>query len=68
MKKILFLLLMAFVLKAESQVQRAIVGQSVIRDNILAYSEFNFFRDWNVVATFKSGIGEGRIYRKIYFY
>lgn len=49
---------MAFVLKAESQVQRAIVGQSVIRDNILAYSEFNFFRDWNVVATFKSGIGE----------
>jgi hypothetical protein len=58
MKKILFLLLMAFILKAESQVQRAIVGQSIIRDNILAYSEFNFFRDWNVVATFKSGIGE----------
>ena len=40
------------------QVQRVIDGQSVIRDNIIANSEFNFFRDWSNIASFKSGIGE----------
>ena len=40
------------------QVQRVIDGQSVIRDNIIANSEFNFFRDWSNIASFRSGIGE----------
>jgi hypothetical protein len=43
------------------QVQRAIEGQSIIRDNIIATNEFNFFRDWNNIASFKSGIGESVI-------
>jgi len=68
MKKTIFLLLMMVtLLKTEAQVQRAIVGQSVIRDNILAYSEFNFFRDWNVVAIFKSGIGETATFYPVTF-
>jgi hypothetical protein len=31
---------------------------SVIRENIIQYKEFNFFRDWSKIATLKSGIGE----------
>jgi hypothetical protein len=41
-----------------SQVQRVVEGKSIIRENIIANSEFNFFRDWTVESTFKSGIGE----------
>jgi hypothetical protein len=41
-----------------AQVQRAVDGQSIIRDNIIAHTEFNFFRNWTKVASFKSGIGE----------
>lgn len=40
------------------QVQRAVEGKSIIRENIMQNNEFNFFRDWNKIATFKSGIGE----------
>lgn len=45
-------------LSTYAQVQRTIVGQSIIRDNIIASNEFNFTRNWNNIATFKSGIGE----------
>ena len=41
-----------------SQVQRAIDGKSIIRENIIQNTEFNFFRDWSKIAIFKSGIGE----------
>ena len=40
------------------QVQRITEGKSIIRENIIQNNEFNFLRDWNKVATFKSGIGE----------
>lgn len=57
--KILFtLFLFVTSINVFGQVQRAIEGQSIIRDNIIANNEFNFFRDWNNVASFKSGIGE----------
>jgi hypothetical protein len=39
-------------------VQRVIDGESNIRANIIKYTEFNLFRDWTSIATFKSGIGE----------
>jgi hypothetical protein len=41
-----------------SQVQRSVIGKSVIREHIILYEEFNFIRDWNKIALFKSGIGE----------
>ena len=41
-----------------SQVQRTLIGKSVIREHIILYDEFNFTRDWNKIAQFKSGIGE----------
>ena len=58
MKKIFAITLLFISVSSYSQVQRAIVGQSFIRENIIANSEFHFFRDWSVIATFKSGIGE----------
>ena len=56
--KHLFILLFFANITAFGQVQRVIEGQSIIRDNIIANNEFNFFRDWNNIASFKSGIGE----------
>jgi len=56
--KHLFIFLLFISINSFGQVQRAIEGQSIIRDNIIANNEFNFFRDWNNVASFKSGIGE----------
>ena len=41
-----------------AQVQRNVDGKSVIRENIILNTEFNFYRDWSKMATFKSGIGE----------
>jgi hypothetical protein len=58
MKKILILFIVFVSLSASAQVQRAIAGTSFIRENIIANSEFHFFRDWSVIASFKSGIGE----------
>jgi hypothetical protein len=41
------------------QVQRNLVEvKSLIREQIILNQEFNFFRDWNTVAVFKSGVGE----------
>jgi hypothetical protein len=50
-----------------SQVQRAIDGQSIIRDNIIAHSEFNFLRNWSKNASFKSGIGESVVVFPVVF-
>ena len=47
-----------FSLNTFSQVQRITEGRSIIREHIIQYNEFNFFRDWSKIATFKSGIGE----------
>jgi hypothetical protein len=61
MKKNILLLITQLIFSTtffNAQVQRTIEGQSIIRDNIVAHSEFNFFRDWTKVASFKSGIGE----------
>jgi hypothetical protein len=58
MKRLVTLILLSSTLSIGAQVQRAIIGQSIIRDNILVNSEFDFFRDWNTTAIFKSGIGE----------
>lgn len=41
-----------------SQVQRTVDGKSIIREKIIENAEFNFYRDWSKIATFKSGIGE----------
>ena len=67
MKRILTLLLLSTTLSIGAQVQRAIIGHSIIRDNILANYEFDFFRDWNTVATFKSGIGESVTFYPVTF-
>ncbi len=40
------------------QVQRVVEGSSVIRKNILSNGEFTFTRNWENIATFKSGAGE----------
>jgi hypothetical protein len=45
-------------IKLYAQVQRTIEGTSIIRENIIKNSEFNFIRDWNKIAKFESGIGE----------
>ena len=58
MKKIFAITLLFISVSSYSQVQRAIDGRSFIRENIIANSEFHFFRDWSVIANFKSGIGE----------
>jgi hypothetical protein len=54
-------------LNLNAQVQRAVEGMSIIRENIIQYSEFTFFRDWTTVATFKSGIGETTTFYPITF-
>lgn len=54
-------------LNLNAQVQRAVDGMSIIRENIIQYSEFNFFKDWTTVATFKSGIGETTTFYPIIF-
>ena len=41
-----------------AQVQRVVDGSSLIREQIIQTQEFNFFRDWNNVAVFESGVGE----------
>ena len=56
--KHLFIFVLLISINTFGQVQRVVEGQSIIRDNIIANNEFNFFRDWNNVASFKSGIGE----------
>lgn len=58
MRKFFVLFLLIHSTISFAQVQRNVVGQSVIRDNIVANNEFHFFRDWSTIATFKSGIGE----------
>jgi hypothetical protein len=58
MKKILLLLLLFVSFSILGQVQKAVDGTSIIRKNILFNQEFNFFRDWTNIASFKSGIGE----------
>ena len=42
----------------QAQVQRAVLGTSVIRENIIANAEFHFYKDWTKMGIFKSGIGE----------
>jgi hypothetical protein len=54
----IFSILFFLNLNTYAQVQRVIDGQSIIRDNIIANNEFNFTRNWNNIASFKSGIGE----------
>jgi hypothetical protein len=54
----LILFACAFSVNSFCQVQRTIDGKSIIRENIIQNTEFNFFRDWSKIATFKSGIGE----------
>jgi hypothetical protein len=58
MKKILLVLFAIFSLEMFSQVERTVEGSSLIRREISRSQEFNFFRDWNSVAVFKTGIGE----------
>jgi hypothetical protein len=59
MKKVILLaVLMCSLHYTFAQVQRAVEGQSIIRDNIILNEEFRFFRDWSKIASFKSGIGE----------
>jgi hypothetical protein len=54
-----FLLIFFFLsYSSKGQVQRITDGESNIRAHIIKYTEFNFFRDWTNIATFKSGIGE----------
>ncbi len=58
MKLVFICLSCLLTFNVNAQVQRAINGTSVVRENIIANSEFHFFRDWTKMATFKSGIGE----------
>lgn len=58
MKKFLAVLLVISSVTTYAQVQRAVDGSSSIREQIMQTQEFNFFRDWNNVAKFESGIGE----------
>jgi len=59
MKRILFsFFFLGIAAISVAQVQRAVEGQSLIRDNIVLSDEFRFFRDWSKIAKFKSGIGE----------
>jgi hypothetical protein len=59
MKHLFIFSILFFVnLNTYGQVQRVIEGQSIIRDNIIANNEFNFTRNWNNTASFKSGVGE----------
>jgi hypothetical protein len=58
MKKYSFFIVFLISFSINAQVQRAIEGSSIIRKNILVNQEFNFFRDWTNIASFKSGIGE----------
>jgi len=57
--KTIFILLFLFSsMIVHSQVQRAISGTSIIRENIIANTEFHFYKDWSKMGLFKSGIGE----------
>jgi hypothetical protein len=58
MKKLFLLTTFLICFSTLSQVQRTVDGTSIIRKNIMQNLEFNFFRDWTNIATFKSGIGE----------
>jgi hypothetical protein len=63
MKKISLFILLLFCTILHSQEVKQVsrnveVGMSLIRENIILYKEFNFFRDWSKMATLKSGIGE----------
>lgn len=58
MKKYSCLIVFLISFSINAQVQRAIEGSSVLRKNILVNQEFNFFRDWTTIDSFKSGIGE----------
>jgi hypothetical protein len=58
MKKYIYIIAFFISFSVNAQIQRAIEGSSVIRKNILVNQEFNFFRDWTNIASFKSGLGE----------
>lgn len=58
MKKNIYILALLISFSVNAQIQRAIEGSSIIRKNILVNQEFNFFRDWTTIASFKSGLGE----------
>lgn len=59
MKKLLWILVLIMTSNdLFGQVQRAIEGSSIIRKNILSNQEFTFTRNWENIATFKSGFGE----------
>jgi hypothetical protein len=58
MRKVILLLSLFICFSTTAQVQRAIEGSSTIRKNILLNQEFDFFRDWTNIASFKSGVGE----------
>jgi hypothetical protein len=58
MRKFLAVLFMSVSIASYAQVQRAVDGSSIMREQIMLTQEFNFFRDWNDVAKFESGIGE----------
>lgn len=58
MKSVFSIFAIAIAIGFSAQVQRTVEGKSLIRENIIANNEFNFFRDWTVESTFKSGIGE----------
>jgi hypothetical protein len=72
MKKLsLFILLFYFSISSSQEVKQVSrnveVGMSIIRENIILYKEFNFFRDWSKMATLKSGIGEKVELFPVYF-
>lgn len=68
MKNIFIILfLLSFITSAVSQVQRSVEGSSIIRKYIQLDDEFHFTRDWNISASFKSGIGESvKLFNIIY--
>lgn len=72
MKKISIIILLFFFSISHSQEVRQVsrnteIGMSIIRENIIQYKEFNFFRDWSKMASLKSGIGEKVELFPVYF-
>ena len=72
MKKIPLFILLFYCSISNSQEVKQVsrnveVGMSIIRENIILYKEFNFFRDWSKMATLKSGIGEKVELFPVYF-
>jgi hypothetical protein len=71
MKKIAFLLVCFYTISYSQEVRQVSRnvegGMSIIRENIILYKEFNFFRDWSKMAVLKSGIGEKVELFPVYF-